>query len=102
MTDSARPRPDLVERRLAHDVLDRLVDAVRSGHSRTLVLWGEAGVGKTVLLDRLAHRGRDCRVVRLLGVQSEMELAFAGLHQVCLPFADHIERLPGPQLTALR
>jgi DNA-binding CsgD family transcriptional regulator len=102
MADSTRHGPALVDRRLARDVLDRLVDAVRSGHSRTLVLWGEAGVGKTVLLDYLDHRARDCRVLRLLGVQSEMELAFAGLHQVCLPFADHIDRLPGPQLAALR
>jgi len=102
MADSAVPGPALVDRRPARDVLDRLVDAVRSGHSRALVLWGEAGVGKTALLDYLAHQARDCRVVRLLGVQSEMELAFAGLHQVCLPFADHVERIPGPQLTALR
>jgi DNA-binding CsgD family transcriptional regulator len=102
MADSTRPGPVLVDRRPARDVLDRLVDAVRSGHSRALVLWGEAGVGKTALLDYLAHQARDCRVVRLLGVQSEMELAFAGLHQLCLPFADHVEGLPGPQMTALR
>jgi len=102
MADSAGPGPALVDRRPARDVLDRLVDAVRSGHSRALVLWGEAGVGKTALLDYLAHQARDCRVVRLLGVQSEMELAFAGLHQLCLPFADHVAGLPGPQLTALR
>src|SRR6478735_1795140 len=102
MADSAGPGPALVDRRPARDVLDRLVDAVRSGHSRALVLWGEAGVGKTALLDYLAHQARDCRVVRLLGVQSEMELAFAGLHQLCLPFADHVEGLPGPQMTALR
>src|SRR6185312_6871812 len=77
------------------------VDAVRMGDSRALVLWGDAGVGKTVLLDYLVDRAEECRVIRLMGVQSEMELAFAGLHQMCLPFSDHFDRLPGPQLTAL-
>jgi len=101
MAVSPRRGPALVDRRHARNVLDRLVDAVRSGHSRALVVWGEAGVGKSVLLDYLAHRAHECRVVRLMGVQSEMELAFAGLHQVCLPFTDHVDRLPHPQLTAL-
>jgi len=93
--------PVLVDRRVARDALDRFVDAVRMGDSRALVLWGDAGVGKTVLLDYLVDRAEECRVIRLMGVQSEMELAFAGLHQVCLPFSDHFDRLPGPQLTAL-
>jgi DNA-binding CsgD family transcriptional regulator len=84
--------------------LDRLLDAVRAGESRTLVLRGEPGVGKTVLLDYLAGRASDaaCLVTRATGVQSEMELAFAGLHQLCVPLLSHTERLPGLQRDALR
>jgi DNA-binding CsgD family transcriptional regulator len=84
--------------------LDRLVDAVRAGKSRTLVMRGEPGMGKTVLLDYLAERAADaaCLVTRAAGVQSEMELAFAGLHQLCVPMLSHAERLPGPQRDALR
>ncbi|HEY7814815.1 MAG TPA: AAA family ATPase, partial [Nakamurella sp.] len=99
---SVRSGPVLVDRHAARDVLDRLVDDVRAGDSHALVLWGDAGVGKTVLLDYLVHRARGCRVARLMGVQSEVELAFAGLHQLCSPFADHFDRLPEPQLIALR
>ena len=84
--------------------LDRLVDAVRAGESRTLMMRGEPGVGKTVLLDYLATRAADaaCLVTRVIGVQSEMELAFAGLHQLCVPMLSDMERLPGPQRDALR
>ena len=63
---------------------------------------GEPGVGKTVLLDYLAGRASGCLVVRAAGVQSEMELAFAGLHQLCAPMLDHAESLPVPQREALR
>ena len=63
---------------------------------------GEPGVGKTVLLDYLAGRAPGCRVARAAGVQSEMELAFAGLHQLCAPMLDHAESLPVPQREALR
>src|SRR5580693_6013888 len=66
-------------------VLDRLVDAVRAGESQALVVRGEPGVGKTALLDHLAGRAAVCRVVRVAGVQSEMEFAFAGLHQLLAP-----------------
>lgn len=97
-----RSGPVLVDRRAARDVLDRLVDDVRAGDSHALVLWGDAGVGKTALLDYLVDRARGCRVARLMGVQSEVELAFAGLHQLCSPFADHFDGLPEPQLIALR
>jgi DNA-binding CsgD family transcriptional regulator len=83
-------------------VLDRLIDAVRAGQSRVLVVSGEPGVGKTVLLDYLAGRAGGCRVVRAAGVQSEMELAFAGLHQLCALMLDRLDRLPGPQREALR
>jgi DNA-binding CsgD family transcriptional regulator len=83
-------------------VLDRLVDAVRAGESQALVVRGEPGVGKTALLDYLAGRASGCRVERAAGVQSEMELAFAGLHQLCAPMLDRLDRLPGPQREALR
>ena len=63
---------------------------------------GEPGVGKTALLDYLAGRASGCLVVRAAGVQSEMELAFAGLHQLCAPMLDHADSLPGPQREALR
>ena len=94
----------LTGRRDECGVLDRLADAVRSGESRALVVRGDAGVGKSVLLDYLAGRasGSGCRVVRVVGVQSEMELAFAGLHQLCAPMLGRAERLPVPQRDALR
>jgi DNA-binding CsgD family transcriptional regulator len=75
---------------------------VRAGEGRSLVVRGEPGVGKTVLLDYLAERASGCLVVRAVGVQSEMELAFAGLHQLCAPMLDHAESLPVPQREALR
>jgi hypothetical protein len=86
------------------DALDRLVDAVRAGESRALVVRGDPGVGKTVLVDYLADRasGSGCRVVRAVGVQSEMELAFAGLHQLCAPMMDQLDGIPVPQHDALR
>src|SRR5687767_9694557 len=82
-------------------VLDDLIDNVRTGESRVLVLRGEAGVGKTALLDRLAASATGFRVARTSGVESEMELAHAGLHRLCTPLADRTERLPGPQRDAL-
>ena len=93
---------ELRGRRGECSVLDRLIEGVRSGESRVLVLRGEPGVGKTALLDYLAGRAPGCRVVRAAGVQSEMELVFAGLHQLCLPILDRAELLPGPQREALR
>ena len=75
---------------------------VRAGEGRALVVRGEPGVGKTVLLDYLAGRASGCRVARAAGVQSEMELAFAALHQLCAPMLDHAESLPVPQREALR
>jgi DNA-binding CsgD family transcriptional regulator len=83
-------------------VLDRLLDAVRAGESRALVVRGEPGVGKTALLEYVVEQASGCRVVRAAGVQSEMELAFAGLHQVCAPMLDRLERLPIPQRDAVR
>ncbi len=94
----------LLGRRAECDVLDRLLEAVRAGESRALVVRGEPGVGKTALLEYLARRApaAGCRVARVVGVQSEMELAFAGLHQLLAPMLDRLDRLPGPQRDALR
>jgi TatA/E family protein of Tat protein translocase len=83
------------------EALDRLLDAVRAGRSGALVMRGEPGVGKTALLDYALERASGCRVARAAGVQSEMELVFAGLHQLCAPMLDRLERLPGPQRDAL-
>ena len=93
-----------MDRRAERDMLGRLVDAIRGGESRVLVLRGDSGVGKTVLLDYLTRQasGAGCRVTRVVGVQSEMELAFAGLHQLCAPMLSRAERLPVPQRDALR
>jgi DNA-binding CsgD family transcriptional regulator/tetratricopeptide (TPR) repeat protein len=96
------PAAGLTGRRSERGVLDRFVAGVRAGEGRALVVRGEPGVGKTVLLDYLAGRASGCRVVRAVGVQSEMELAFAGLHQLCAPLLDHAESLPVPQREALR
>jgi predicted ATPase len=93
--------PRLRGRRQECEALDRLLAEVRAGHSQVLVLRGEEGVGKTVLLDYLEGRASACRVARAAGVESEMELAFAGLHQLCAPMLDGLVRLPGPQRDAL-
>jgi predicted ATPase len=92
----------LTGRRRECGVLDRLIEAVRAGESRALVVRGEPGVGKTALLRYIVERASGCRVVRAAGVQSEMELAFAGLHQLLAPLLDRLERLPAPQRDALR
>ena len=83
-------------------MLDRLVEAVQAGESRALVAVGDPGVGKTVLLEYLAGRAARCKVARVAGVQSEMELAFAGLHQLCAPMLGRAGQLPVPQRDALR
>jgi DNA-binding CsgD family transcriptional regulator len=89
-------------RRHESDILDRLIEAVRAGESQALVVSGEPGVGKTALLDHLVRQASGCRVERAAGVQSEMELAFATLHQLCAPMLDRLDRLPAPQRDALR
>jgi len=105
MSNDYRPwvrEAKLIDRLDERDALDRLVDAVRAGESRVLVLRGESGVGKTALLDYVSSQAAGCRVARAVGVQSEMELAFAGLHQLCAPMLDRLEGLPVPQREALR
>jgi DNA-binding CsgD family transcriptional regulator/tetratricopeptide (TPR) repeat protein len=92
---------DLKGRGSEIEQLTLLVDDVRSGTSRALVVDGEAGVGKTALLEYVAEHADGCAIARAAGVQSEMELAFAGLHQLCGPMLDNLYRLPGPQRGAL-
>ncbi|TDW77212.1 regulatory LuxR family protein [Kribbella pratensis] len=82
--------------------LQRLVGAVRHGDSRALVISGEAGIGKSALLAYLEAEASGCSVVRVAGVQAEMELAYAGLHQLCSPLLDRLDRIPVPQRDALR
>ncbi|MFG1688260.1 AAA family ATPase [Nonomuraea sp. NPDC049269] len=95
------PGSRLRGRRIECETLDQLVTAVRVGHSSVLVLRGEAGIGKTALLEYARGSASGCRIARAAGVESEMELAFGGLHQLCAPFLDHLDRLPGPQRDAL-
>ncbi len=82
--------------------LDTLLESVRQGASRALVVRGDAGVGKSSLLDYLEQQAAGCRVQRAVGVQSEMELPFAGVHQLCAPLLDRMDALPPPQLAALK
>jgi predicted ATPase len=91
----------LRDRRSECDIFDRLLAAIRAGESRVLVMRGEPGVGKTALLEHVSERATGCRVERVTGVQSEMELAFAGLHQLCAPVLGRAERLPEHQRDAL-
>jgi hypothetical protein len=83
-------------------LLDGLIGDIRRGESRSLVLRGEAGIGKTALLEYLIDSAPDLKVVRAVGVESEMELAYASLHQLCAPLLDRLEGLPTPQRDALR
>jgi DNA-binding CsgD family transcriptional regulator len=96
-----RRSAELRGRRRECDLLDRLLDAVRAGEGRALVVRGEPGVGKTALLEYLAEHASGCRVARAAGIESEMELAYAGVHQLLASMLDRLERLPGPQRDAL-
>jgi DNA-binding CsgD family transcriptional regulator len=82
-------------------VVDRLLDDARCGHSGALVMRGEPGVGKTALLEYALHSASGMSVLRSIAAQSETELPFAVLHQLCGPTLDRLERLPGPQRDAL-
>jgi len=98
----SRRATSLTGRRSECDALDRLIEAVGAGESRALVVRGEPGVGKTALLEYVVEQAPEYRVVRAAGVESEMELAFAGLHQLLAPMLDRLEGLPAPQSDALR
>ena len=94
--------PSLYGRRRECAVLDELLQQVRRGRSTVLVMRGEAGVGKTALLEYVAGRAQGCRLARVTGVRSEMELTFAGLHQLCATMLSRAQCLPVPQREALR
>ncbi|MGQ4426534.1 AAA family ATPase, partial [Streptomyces violaceoruber] len=97
-----RRAAELTGRRVECARLDDLIRDVRAGRSRALAVHGEPGVGKTALLDYVAVRSLGCRVFRAVGVESEMELVYSGLHQLCTPVLDRLDRLPAPQQDALR
>jgi DNA-binding CsgD family transcriptional regulator len=88
-------------RRSECESLDTLLESVRANQSRVLVVRGEAGVGKTALLDYLAASASKCRIARAAGIESEMELAFAGVHQLCAPMLHRLGRLADPQRRAI-
>jgi DNA-binding CsgD family transcriptional regulator len=101
---SRHPSPGRLRLRGREDeraVLDRLLDEARAGQSGALVLRGEAGVGKTALLEHAIESASDLIVTRAGGVESEMELAYAALHHLCAPLLDRVDRIPAPQREAL-
>jgi DNA-binding CsgD family transcriptional regulator len=91
----------LLGRRAECEALDRFLADALGGESRVAVLRGEAGVGKSALLAYLSGRATGWHVARAVGVESEIELAYSGLHQLCAPMLDHLDRLPDPQRDAL-
>ena len=94
------PTPMLIGREAEKQALDHLLARVRQGLSGSLVLRGEAGIGKTALLEYAIASAGDMQVARVVGVESEIELGFAGLHQLLLPFLPELDRLPAPQRQA--
>jgi DNA-binding CsgD family transcriptional regulator len=101
VVETHRSASAMVDRDTERDALERLVAGVRAGQSRVLVLRGEAGVGKTELLRYLSGAARECRIARASGVESEMELPFAGVHALCAPMLGRLGNLPTPQREAL-
>ena len=89
-------------RRDARTTLEGLLDGARAGHSGVLVLRGEPGIGKSVLLDYAAGSAQDMRVLRVVGAESEKDLPYSAVQQMCAPIQDRLERLPRPQEDALR
>ncbi|TXS41756.1 helix-turn-helix transcriptional regulator [Streptomyces sp. OR43] len=94
--------PDLVGRHRECAALDGLLAGLTEGGSGVLVIRGEAGIGKSVLLEYLAERASRTDVTRAQGIEADMELPYASLHQLCAPFLQEIGDLPGPQRDALR
>src|SRR3712207_3256691 len=98
----AQPTPALRGRSSERQALDELLERARGGRSGALVIRGEAGMGKTALMRHAAGAASGFRVAQVAGVEYEMELPFAGLHQLCAPLLDRMARLPEPQHDALR
>ena len=95
--ERGRPSMRLLGRETECAALDHVLAETLAGKSTVLVVRGEAGVGKSALLGYLADRVEGANVATTAGVESEMELAYSGLHQLCAPMLDHLERLPLPQ-----
>jgi hypothetical protein len=91
----------LVDRAKERQLLEGLLDEARSGQSRVLVVRGDPGIGKTALLEHAVGSASGFHVARASGVESEMELPFAGLHQLCAPMLDRLALLPAPQREAM-
>ncbi|HET8949603.1 MAG TPA: AAA family ATPase [Solirubrobacteraceae bacterium] len=102
MAAPATRASEFLDRRSERQHLDTLLADVRAGNSGALVLRGEAGVGKTALLRYTAGQASDLRTAQIAGVEAEMELPFAGMHQLCAPMLDRLDALPTPQREALR
>ena len=98
---TAIPPSGLLDRISEREMLDRLLAGAREGQSAVLVIRGEAGIGKTALVRYAARRASGFRVAQVTGVEAEMELPFAGIHQLCAPLLDHLDTLPPPQRHAL-
>src|SRR4051794_491572 len=92
----------LVDREDEQAERGRLIADARAGRSAALVLRGEPGVGKTALLECAARQAAGFRLSEIAGVEAEMELPFAGLHQLCAPMLDRLDSVPVPQRNALR
>ena len=90
-----------LDRTSEREALDGLLAGVREGQSAVLVIRGEAGIGKTALLRYAARHASGFRVAQVTGVEAEMELPFAGIHQLCAPLLDQLDALPQPQQDAL-
>src|SRR5438132_8209810 len=95
------PSVQLLGRQREREVVDRVLGSARDGRGGVLAVYGEPGVGKTALLEYAVEAAPDFRVARVVGVEGEMELAFAALQQVCSPSLDLMEHLPDPQREAL-
>ncbi|TWP47024.1 AAA family ATPase [Lentzea tibetensis] len=100
MPSPGHPHP-LLGRKIECETLDALLTAARAGHGQSLVLRGEPGIGKTALLDYVRDQASDYQLARATGVESERELPYAGLHQLCAPFLTRLPHLPAPQRDAL-
>ncbi|MFF3946787.1 AAA family ATPase [Streptomyces sp. NPDC001902] len=99
---TASPLPVLVGRHRECVAIDDLLAGLRKGESRVWVIRGEAGIGKSVLLEYAATQASRVTVTRARGIEADMELPYASLHQLCAPFLTEVEALPGPQRDALR
>src|ERR671910_1684040 len=102
MAAAATGASGFLNRNREREHLDTLLADVRAGQSAALVLQGEAGVGKTALLRYAVQQASDFRIAQIAAVEAEMELAFAGMHQLCAPMLDRLDALPPPQQEALR